>query len=73
MIKMMMCREATRLMSKRLDATLGLGERLSLRVHLGMCHACRHCNAQFDLLHQAGRRFDHEAPANEGDDAPPHR
>ncbi|MGB8712976.1 MAG: zf-HC2 domain-containing protein [Onishia taeanensis] len=68
MIKMMMCREATRLMSKRLDTTLSLGERFSLRFHLGMCHACRHCNAQFDLLHQAGRRFDDEPPADEGDD-----
>lgn len=50
-IKMMMCREATRLMSKRLDTDLRMGERLSLMMHLSMCGACRQCNRQFQLLH----------------------
>ena len=70
MIKMMLCREATRLMSKRLDAPLSLGERLSLRLHLGMCRPCRHCNAQFDLLHRVGHHFDAEPNADKSDNAP---
>lgn len=52
---MLMCNEATRLMSKRLDAPLSLRERLSLRFHLAMCGACSHCNRQFALLHEAGQ------------------
>ncbi|WP_242457943.1 zf-HC2 domain-containing protein [Halomonas sp. YLGW01] len=57
MIQMMMCKQATRLMSKRLDAPLSLRERFSLRFHLGMCGACRHCDRQFELLHLAGQRY----------------
>ncbi|WIX35066.1 zf-HC2 domain-containing protein [Salinicola sp. JS01] len=49
-----MCREATRLMSKRLDAPLGLQEKMTLRFHLAMCGACRQCNKQFQLMHEAG-------------------
>ncbi|MFG6138225.1 MULTISPECIES: zf-HC2 domain-containing protein [Halomonas] len=54
---MMMCKEATRLMSLRQDRPLSFQERLSLRLHLAMCGACRECNRQFTLLHEAGRRF----------------
>ena len=57
MIKMMMCSEVTKLMSKRLDAPLSLKERFVLRVHLGMCDACCHCDHQFELLHQAGQHY----------------
>ncbi|WP_311065443.1 zf-HC2 domain-containing protein [Halomonas sp. DWK9] len=46
-----MCREATRLMSLKLDRKLTFRERTSLRVHLSICSACRACGRQFDLLH----------------------
>lgn len=52
---MLMCREATKLMSLKQDKTLSLRERMALRVHLAMCQACRRCARQFDLLHQASR------------------
>lgn len=55
MLGMVMCKEATRLMSKRLDTRLRLSERLSLRFHTSMCSACRRCDRQFELLHRAGR------------------
>lgn len=58
MFKMMMCKEATRLMSKRLDAPLSFQEKLSLKLHLAMCDACRNCDKQFTLLHEAGQRFE---------------
>ncbi|MCE9665826.1 zf-HC2 domain-containing protein [Halomonas sp. M5N1S17] len=55
---MIMCRRATELMSQRLDRPLVWQERLSLRVHLAMCGACSQCNRQFDMLHEAGKRFE---------------
>ena len=51
---MIMCREATRLMSLKQDRLLTLLERASLRFHLSMCGACRTCARQFDLLHTIG-------------------
>ncbi|AMD01393.1 zf-HC2 domain-containing protein [Halomonas chromatireducens] len=55
---MIMCRRATELMSQRLDRPLAWQERLSLRFHLAMCGACSQCNRQFDVLHEAGKRFE---------------
>lgn len=63
---MMMCREATRLISLRQDRPISLQERFSLRLHLAMCVACRECDRQFTLLHGVGRHF---GPAEE--DGPP--
>ncbi len=60
---MMMCKEATRLMSLRQDRPLRFQERLSLRLHLSMCGACRECDKQFELLHKAGQH-----KTSEGDD-----
>ncbi|CEP34923.1 MULTISPECIES: zf-HC2 domain-containing protein [unclassified Halomonas] len=52
---MLMCREATGLMSLKQDKTLSLREKMALRIHLSMCRACRTCARQFDLMHQAGK------------------
>ncbi|UXZ54806.1 zf-HC2 domain-containing protein [Halomonas sp. 7T] len=52
---MIMCREATRLMSLKQDRTLTFREKASLGFHLSMCGACRACARQFDLLHKIGR------------------
>ncbi|MFG6177024.1 zf-HC2 domain-containing protein [Halomonas sp. THAF12] len=57
---MLMCKQATRLMSLKLDRPLSLGERLSLRLHLAMCGACRECDRQFTLLHGVGPHFEPE-------------
>ncbi len=51
---MLMCREATRLMSLKQDRALTFRERTVLRIHLSMCSACRACARQFDLLHKIG-------------------
>lgn len=51
---MLMCREATRLMSLKQDRALTFRERTALRIHLSMCSACRACGRQFDLLHKIG-------------------
>ncbi|WP_279586991.1 zf-HC2 domain-containing protein [Modicisalibacter xianhensis] len=55
-----MCREATQLMSKRLDTSLGFQERMSLKFHLAMCGACRNCNQQFQLIHDTGQALEHQ-------------
>ncbi|WP_404343199.1 zf-HC2 domain-containing protein [Vreelandella venusta] len=64
---MLMCREATRLMSLKLDRKLTFRERTALRVHLTMCGACRACMRQFDLLHSVGSRHP-AAPTQPGED-----
>ncbi|SHM73958.1 Putative zinc-finger [Halomonas cupida] len=48
---MMMCRAATRLMSKQLDGPLSLWGATLLRIHVMMCKACRRCQQQFNMLH----------------------
>ena len=57
MIRMMMCKEITKLMSRRLEAPLPLQDRFALHMHLAMCGACRECNRQFELLHLAGHEY----------------
>lgn len=54
---MMMCKAATRLMSLKQDRKLTFREKVSLRLHLSMCGACRECDRQFTLLHEAGKRY----------------
>lgn len=58
MFKMMMCKEATHLMSRQLDIPLTFQEKLSLKLHLAMCGACTQCNQQFHLLHQTGKYYE---------------
>jgi len=54
---MMMCKEAARLISESYQRPLGLGERVSLRVHLMMCKACRNFKEQARLIREAARRW----------------
>lgn len=53
----MMCKAATRLMSLKQARRLTFREKLSLRLHLSMCGACRECDRQFTLLHEAGKGY----------------
>ena len=50
------CREASRLMSAKLDRDLSTLERIGLRLHLSICDACPKVIRQFDLM----RRSVHE-------------
>jgi hypothetical protein len=47
------CKETSRLLSQREDRSLGLGERVALRVHLALCDGCRNASKQFRLLRLA--------------------
>lgn len=48
---MLTCKDATRLVSEGLDRKLPLRSRISLRVHLMMCAACRLYRRQIVGLH----------------------
>jgi hypothetical protein len=50
---MITCKQATQLISHRLDRDLSLGRRLSLRFHLLICHYCRRYARHLRFLHRA--------------------
>lgn len=54
---MLSCKQATEMMSQGLDRRLGLGERLSLRLHLLICAGCARTRQQFAFLRAATRRY----------------
>jgi hypothetical protein len=58
------CKEASRLQSQGLDRDLRLGERLALRIHLGICDACLAVSKQMAFLRKALRAY----PGPDGDD-----
>jgi hypothetical protein len=51
------CKQASRLQSQALDRDLGLGERLALRWHLGICEACTRVSRQWDFLRRATKAY----------------
>jgi hypothetical protein len=55
-MKMMSCKDATRLMSERYDRTLSLRERLSLKVHAAMCKGCSNYERHLEVLRAASAR-----------------
>jgi len=59
---MLSCKQASRLLSDRLVAdgamVMGIGQRLSLRLHLWMCAECRRFERQSSALQRALRRID---------------
>lgn len=51
------CKEVHRLVIEGQDRQLSLKERVSVRIHLMMCNACRRFEAQMEFMRQALRRF----------------
>lgn len=54
---MLNCKQATELMSQRMDRNLNLGSRMSLRFHLMMCRGCRNFSKQMRFLRQASQNI----------------
>lgn len=54
---MLTCKDATRLLSEARERGLGLGERLSLRLHLMLCAGCNNFRKQLDFIGTAMRRY----------------
>lgn len=62
---MLMCKEATRLISEGLDRRLPFTQRMSLRLHVMMCGACLAYKRQIEALHLLFRkRFGVAGPAS---------
>lgn len=56
-MKLLTCKETTRLVSQGLDRELAFGERVALRVHLAICLGCRRATAQMRFLRRAVREI----------------
>lgn len=56
-MRMLTCRETTRLVSQGLDRDLAFGERVALRVHFAICMGCRRTNRQLAFLRRAMQRL----------------
>lgn len=54
---MLNCKEASELMSQKMDTALPLGKRLSLQIHLMMCHGCSNFSQQIQFLRKATQRW----------------
>ncbi|RMG86217.1 MAG: zf-HC2 domain-containing protein [Candidatus Dadabacteria bacterium] len=64
---MMTCREASRWISQELDASLPMGRRIALRIHVGLCGACRAYRR--DLRALAGWLREHAGRVEEWEEA----
>ena len=62
---MLNCHKATQLMSQAQERELSLQERLGLKLHTGMCAACRNFGRQMPLLRQISREYVHH---NDGEE-----
>jgi hypothetical protein len=56
-MRLLNCRETTRLVSQGLDRELAFGERVALRVHFAVCVGCRRAGRQMRFLRRAVREL----------------
>lgn len=56
-MKMLPCKDVTRLVSQGLDRELGLGDRVALRLHFVICASCRNFKRQMAFLRRAIQRL----------------
>jgi len=54
-MRLISCKETSRLVSQGLDRDLAFGERVALRVHLAYCIGCRRTRRQMAFLRKAVR------------------
>lgn len=54
---MLNCKQATALMSQRMDKELGMLQKMGLRFHLMMCGGCRNFGKQMKFLREGCRKF----------------
>lgn len=58
------CKEASKLISERMDRSLSISERIRLRLHVGICDACTRFTSQVKFLRRALKAYpgpdDHE-------------
>jgi len=64
---MLSCRQATQLLSESQDRRLDFGERVSVRMHLAICAACRNFGKQLQTLRRGARVFAKSSRQERGD------
>ena len=62
-MKLLSCRETTRLVSQGLDRELAFGERVALRVHFAICLGCRRASRQMHFLRRAVQQLPEQGEA----------
>lgn len=67
---MLTCKDASHLISERLERPLGAREHWGLRLHLWLCANCRRFERQMALLRQALRQLGQRAEAEAADLTP---
>ena len=60
-MRLLSCKETTRLVSQGLDRELAFGERVALRLHFAMCLGCRRASRQMAFLRRAVQRLAEDA------------
>jgi putative zinc finger protein len=56
-MKLLSCKDVTRLVSQGLDRRLAFGERIAVRVHLLICEGCSNFTRQVRFLRRAVTRL----------------
>jgi predicted anti-sigma-YlaC factor YlaD len=56
-MRVLSCKDTTRLVSQGLDRELAFGERVALRLHLAICLGCRRAGRQMAYLRRAVREL----------------
>lgn len=64
----MHCHDATRTLSDAQERTLALDERVSLRLHLAICPACRDFERQVEFLRESMRTYARRTDDTAGDE-----
>jgi hypothetical protein len=64
---MLSCREASQLLSDRLDRPLRTWERFGLRIHLAVCRGCTQADQQLQFIRKAMSKLG--SRRDEGDSA----
>jgi len=54
---MLSCRDVTQLLSESMDASLPIGKRIGMRLHLLMCKFCSRYERQLLLIRETVRRL----------------
>lgn len=57
MIFRLSCKEASKLISDGMDRRLSVAERITLRLHVGICDACTRFTSQVQFLRRALKAF----------------
>lgn len=70
-ILMLSCRDVTQLISRSMDTSLPVGERIGVRIHLLICRFCARYEKQLHLIRETVRQIVAAGETPEGPSAEP--